>query len=337
MVQIICPNCDAKYNVPEAALGPNGRKVSCANCGNAWHAMPVEEEPMLLSDPLPAEPEPAQSGADASSVAAEATKPSDETPAPPVAAGKGDRARQLSEIRQIFDEVQTGAQPKVAPAEGPASAVGPAPGPAVRRQEPGPGPTPEPPVATPVDSSKVPFPASEAFAAGSQGTADSKVAEPPAGKAENPSFLTALTGIGKKKDAERSDDDGKEVARAPEPVAKSNDPLREKINSPADKPAPRGIEKSRKKMIRKHNRRVNKRVAREKRGSGAFTTGVLLILIVVAFMAALYLLAPQISAQVPAAEPALQNYISKVDEVRAGLGGLAQQAIDTVAPVFADE
>ncbi|MEM7506904.1 MAG: zinc-ribbon domain-containing protein [Pseudomonadota bacterium] len=51
MAEISCPNCQAKYNVPDAALGTDGRLVSCANCGNDWHAMPPKaEEPLVLSD-----------------------------------------------------------------------------------------------------------------------------------------------------------------------------------------------------------------------------------------------------------------------------------------------
>ena len=37
-MELICPKCDARYNVPENALGPSGREVACTSCNNRWHA-----------------------------------------------------------------------------------------------------------------------------------------------------------------------------------------------------------------------------------------------------------------------------------------------------------
>lgn len=44
MTLIICPNCDAQYDLPANAIGAAGRKVKCASCAKDWHAMPVEQE-----------------------------------------------------------------------------------------------------------------------------------------------------------------------------------------------------------------------------------------------------------------------------------------------------
>ena len=35
---LICPSCDAKFNVPRSAIGDKGRKVRCALCGHTWTA-----------------------------------------------------------------------------------------------------------------------------------------------------------------------------------------------------------------------------------------------------------------------------------------------------------
>ncbi|MEM6617136.1 MAG: DUF3426 domain-containing protein [Pseudomonadota bacterium] len=44
---IACPTCSTRYDIPADALGANGRKVKCAQCGNSWLA--TAEEP--LSEP----------------------------------------------------------------------------------------------------------------------------------------------------------------------------------------------------------------------------------------------------------------------------------------------
>jgi predicted Zn finger-like uncharacterized protein len=38
-MRLVCPNCEAKYEVPEDAIPESGRDVQCANCGHAWFQM----------------------------------------------------------------------------------------------------------------------------------------------------------------------------------------------------------------------------------------------------------------------------------------------------------
>lgn len=74
-MRLVCPNCEAKYEVPEDAIPETGRDVQCANCGHAWYQMrpraaaaetvpaaaaaaapPVSEqapEPEMTPDPAP--------------------------------------------------------------------------------------------------------------------------------------------------------------------------------------------------------------------------------------------------------------------------------------------
>jgi predicted Zn finger-like uncharacterized protein len=37
-VVIECPKCGTRYQLPPDAIGPKGRKVACAHCGEAWQA-----------------------------------------------------------------------------------------------------------------------------------------------------------------------------------------------------------------------------------------------------------------------------------------------------------
>ncbi len=59
-MRIVCPNCDAQYEIDDAAIPPEGRDVQCSNCGNAWfQGRPAGAEDLsaaLYAEP-PAQPE----------------------------------------------------------------------------------------------------------------------------------------------------------------------------------------------------------------------------------------------------------------------------------------
>ena len=38
-MRLVCPNCEAKYEVPDDAIPDTGRDVQCASCGHAWYQM----------------------------------------------------------------------------------------------------------------------------------------------------------------------------------------------------------------------------------------------------------------------------------------------------------
>ncbi len=49
-MRLICPNCDAEYEVPDEVIPPEGRDVQCSNCGHTWyHAHP--DHPELAESP----------------------------------------------------------------------------------------------------------------------------------------------------------------------------------------------------------------------------------------------------------------------------------------------
>lgn len=63
-MRLVCPNCEAKYEVPDDAIPDSGRDVQCANCGHAWFQMrPRAAAAAAASAPVeelsaPAEPRP---------------------------------------------------------------------------------------------------------------------------------------------------------------------------------------------------------------------------------------------------------------------------------------
>ncbi len=43
-MRLVCPNCDAEYEVDDAAIPKGGRDVQCSNCGHAWYQNHPEVE-----------------------------------------------------------------------------------------------------------------------------------------------------------------------------------------------------------------------------------------------------------------------------------------------------
>jgi len=46
-MRLICRNCDAQYEVDDAAIPPEGRDVQCSGCGHAWFQMRTDAVPEL--------------------------------------------------------------------------------------------------------------------------------------------------------------------------------------------------------------------------------------------------------------------------------------------------
>lgn len=54
-MRLVCPNCDAEYEVDGSLLPAEGRDVQCSNCNNTWFQRPDEpEEALDLSTPAAA-------------------------------------------------------------------------------------------------------------------------------------------------------------------------------------------------------------------------------------------------------------------------------------------
>jgi predicted Zn finger-like uncharacterized protein len=67
-MRIVCPSCEATYNVPDAMLAAGSRKVRCARCGNEW-------APAAASAPAPPTAEADESFAPPPTAASAAPQP----------------------------------------------------------------------------------------------------------------------------------------------------------------------------------------------------------------------------------------------------------------------
>jgi resuscitation-promoting factor RpfA len=82
-MRLVCPSCDAKYEVPEDAIPESGRDVQCANCGHAWFQM--RTKPADTAERPVTETAPAPEASVAASAEAPVAEAAPETPAEPAA------------------------------------------------------------------------------------------------------------------------------------------------------------------------------------------------------------------------------------------------------------
>lgn len=91
-MRIVCPSCQAAYEVPEKLLSGAPRKVRCARCGDAWVpeavvvAVPAVEEVRPPAPEAEPEPEPEPVPEPPARVAPPLAPPLAPPPAPPLAA-----------------------------------------------------------------------------------------------------------------------------------------------------------------------------------------------------------------------------------------------------------
>ena len=115
MIEIVCPSCQARYQLPDGSIGPDGRKVSCSSCSHKWHAqvespaamaeatgVAAAEHRSTESRPIAAV---AGAGAFAGGTAGDADDESeDDFSNPPPATG--DRDQQMQAIRQMLADLK---------------------------------------------------------------------------------------------------------------------------------------------------------------------------------------------------------------------------------------
>ncbi|HUF55794.1 MAG TPA: zinc-ribbon domain-containing protein [Thermohalobaculum sp.] len=309
MIEIVCPSCQARYRLPEGAVGENGRRVSCSACGHSWHAYPEPEEETLTLGPE-AIAEPASGAAEPPGAPSGAAKSDDKYAA-------YDSDERLSGTSPYSDEEDRG------------------------------------------------MAAYEAFAKSQEDDEDGEGGDAPAGRTSREeelagdraqqmsqirSMLDDIKQSPQATPAAADEDDEEEDHEEPTPQRPSaversmreveeeeRDPLRAKLDQYA-KPRKVGDAKvTRSRMLKKHAKKVRRRKMEEKRGTGTFMTGFLLVVLVVSVMAAVYLLSPLIIERFPESEPAIRDYVATMDQFRLWMGQQVGAAQEQIQQLVADE
>lgn len=309
-MELICPSCEARYQVPGGSIGEKGRQVSCMNCGHTWHAYP----PLVLGTEAAASPQrgltyPGATGpqrpsgpqpvlVDPEPTTGDGTKTPElagENTPPPVRADQS-RSEQLAEIREMLAEVQS--EDRAAAVLAPAAAAAAA--------------------ASPMAAPKPKAPEPEAMEPQRESLTAQVITSSSEAQEVDPRIAAESQ---RKREEMRNQEDEAERERS---SRLSNRPHQAK---PTDV----------KKLHKSHTRRIAREKARAKAGSGAFLTGMLLVAIIAAVMIALYVLHPQIIEKMPGSEAALTNYVATIDSVRVSLAETFGGLQDWVSSALSDD
>ncbi len=346
-MRLVCPNCEAKYEVPEDAIPETGRDVQCANCGHAWYQMrprAAVAEPVAVA---PVVPPPTVSAPEPTPAPAPAPEPEPQ-PEPESAPVESDPP--------VAPDV-------VAAPEAPVDPVPAAPGEDTTAPEPVPGPAvaADPGTAAPAAPA-----APEAAAADPVATSapdatdeDETEAEAPAPLAEAGVAAPAAFAVDEsvlailREEAEREAQARK--AEAARPLEVQPDLGLVEVAAPkkpvevisVDKPAPAaaaaesddrlGLRKARLPDVEEINSTLrpvgqlaeeneDEAAAPVAEGGSSFRSGFLLVMVIAILGAALYISADALAQAVPALAGVLKSYVGFVDNLRLQLDGLMQSA-----------
>jgi predicted Zn finger-like uncharacterized protein len=123
-MRLVCPNCEAKYEVPDDAIPDTGRDVQCTNCGHTWFQMRGRIGAAPLVPPAPAElemPEPEVTAVEAVETPAPMPQavPAPEPESPPADLSAADMP---TEIPEAVSDSSEATLAEAAPADAPATA-----------------------------------------------------------------------------------------------------------------------------------------------------------------------------------------------------------------------
>jgi predicted Zn finger-like uncharacterized protein len=245
-MRLVCPNCDAEYEVDASVIPDGGRDVQCSNCGHAWFQISPEVEAEIAAEEALYEAPPALV---------------DSTPAPvaePVAAPAPMPQQSIDDTVLAVLKEEAAREVEARRAEAPVMEV--------------------------QTDMELPPPAAEA---GGMGAVARRLAR--------------MKGVEPARPAVRSDS-------FPE-IDEINSTLRASSEKRAGAAA------------------VMAEPAPKAASSAGFRSGFVLMLLLAVVIVALYVMAPKLAQQIPAAAGALKAYVSLVDSARAMLDATLQSAI----------
>lgn len=332
-MRLVCPNCEAKYEVPEDAIPETGRDVQCANCGHAWYQMraraAVAETAVAapaVAAPVVKAPDPVVEPAPVAAPAAEVAAPEPE-PEVTVEAAAPEAATPVEEP-VVEPVVEAPPAPEPVP-EAPAEAVFAAADPV---------PEAAPAAADPV----VTAPATLDEDDEAQGDVSAAAAAAPAAYAVDESVLAIL-----REEAEREAQARKAEAAKPlevqgdlgvDAVPPPKKPVEvvgaatlaedadEKAGRRARLPDVEEINSTLRPSEQEMQAAVDDQADPVVEGRSSFRSGFLLVLTVAIVGAAVYISADSIAQAVPALAGVLKSYVSLIDSLRLQLDGLMQSA-----------
>ena len=297
-MRLVCPNCEAKYEVPDDAIPDTGRDVQCANCGHAWFQM--RARPVVAAPEPPPAPPVAQPAVD--------EPPAKPEVAPP-AADPAPEAVVETPAESIAEPEPAPEAPAIVADEAPADAspADAAPSDADADPDLAPEPDVEPEADRPayaVDESVLAILREEA-----EREANARRAEARALETQTDLGLDAAPPAPQPATAEEPAADDRPAPR------RDLLPDVEEINStlrPSETGQEDGVDGAASPV--------------PVRSSGGFRGGFLTVMVAAIVAAAVYLAAPQIGSVVPALEGPLQAYVGQIDGLRLALDGLMRSA-----------
>ncbi len=322
-MRLICPNCDAEYEVDASAIPEGGRDVQCSACGHAWFQLPpeviaAEEDEAELYDapPLPpgataaATPTPPEAAPEPVTVPGSGTGPRPAAGAAQPAPGPARpedlplRGRSLDEsllavLREEAERetaarkleaalIETQTEMPLAPMATPPGA----------------------PVAAPTSADAM-APAPSAPAASPAPSAPSAPSAPAAQPGPALSALRKIARLRGQPEPRPPAPTSAEPARPRRELLPEIDLINSTLRSAGER---RDIDDG----------AVAETLAGARAGSGGFRRGFVTVMALAILGAALYAAAPVLAARVPALADAMAAYVSAVDMSRLALDGLAR-------------
>lgn len=357
-MRLVCPNCDAQYEVDDGAIADAGRDVQCSNCGHTWFQMPPdleaeqEAEEALFGTPAGTQvPQPIS----AQAAVTQRTKSVGQDAAS--AAGKGtawdDDAADDLDAKPATAPVRSAEQPGAAKVAQPA--VTPKP-PEMPSPPPLPNPPPLPPMGR-IDTPKAATPdlVKPELANAEPAQAAEQMPQPLAPRRgldeslmavlrEEAERETAVRRSETPRSLETQPDLGLEETTGAASAAKAVRDRLARLRGPEpepdtpEKPIARrdllpDIEEINSTLRASTENRSGDELSmarpepQKSASSSGFRSGFSLMLLIAVVLIATYLAAPKIAAQFPASEDLLQNYVSMVDAARIWVDAAMRSAI----------